>query len=302
MEAQTQRGSHVRNPMSGGMIAVGVKNNRKAKQVYRCVIWGRGVKRWKGGSKKKDRGANETYNSQEPIRTTTPHPGAQPRPPGAVPAGRGQQLGGRSRARAALRGYLILSVGRRTRTHHYRSRTLRPRVQLGLGCRPWVCAGPPARGRRAEGAPWVSGGGGNALSAGPGTRVGGAPDAPHQRPSPLGAPRAALRAPEASSADTALAPARSASGATTRARHPPRCAPGRRRPCRSEAGPALRAPRGRGAGPGSGRRGLRRQRAGRGSVPAAGLSPAALDRGRRANWPRGAGGGLYVNRGCARAS
>lgn len=184
----------------------------------------------RGESKKK--GTNETCNSQEPIRTSAPHPGEQPRPPAAVPAGRGQHLGGKSRARAALRGLLILSVGRRTRTHYYPSRTLRPRRTsgsiVGSGCVPGRL---PEEGER-RAPPGSPGEKGSACSAGPGAWVAGAPDAPHQRPSSLGAPRAAFRAPGASSADTASAPARSASGATTRVRRrqgAPPAAPARAR-------------------------------------------------------------------------
>ena len=83
--------------MSGRMVAVNVKNNRKAKQVYPRVFWGDEGKGWKEGSSGKTGGASETCNSEAYMRTRSTGSGR------AVPAGRGQQLGGRILARAAQR-------------------------------------------------------------------------------------------------------------------------------------------------------------------------------------------------------
>lgn len=92
----------MRSPVSGGMIAVSVKNNRKAKLVYPYVFGGEESTGWKEGCEKDQRGQcnlqfPRAYQGQGSILP------AQPKPPGVVPASRGQQLGGRVLARAARR-------------------------------------------------------------------------------------------------------------------------------------------------------------------------------------------------------
>lgn len=129
-----------------------------------------GAKRVRVGKRdpRKTRGANATCNSganedQGPILP------AQPRPPGAVPASRGQQLGGRVLARDARRrpapGDPHFKCGARD------SRSSLPVpdpvaiAHIGPGFGEWVCVGrgrrrgpgDPARRRKAEGAPRVLG-------------------------------------------------------------------------------------------------------------------------------------------------
>lgn len=160
----------------------------------------------------------------------------------AVPAGRGQQLGGRSqpRARAVARLWLprtrLLSVGRGTPLL-----TARPdpaaQANLGLGCENEVCGarcgGPraPAQGRRAEGAPpWPPGGKERRSLEGPRARGCEGISASLQL-------RPGLVPP------TPRAPLSPASGATTRPRPRPRCASRRRRPGQSPRSPGqVRAP------------------------------------------------------------
>lgn len=263
------------------------------------------------------------------MRTKTCLPRAQPRPPWAVPAGRGQQLGGRSLPRAArrrpARGALVLSVGRRTRTHHYPSPTLRPRRTSdcveGRGCvrgslrralrscswknsggRPCPCPTTP-------GPPGVKG---SQSPEGPGTRVGGdfrvrcsvaalssggPPLRPGSRsPGPGLFPLSGLRQRPA-----ARGPSPFPLGFRGPDQRPlsakVRLPPPLTRPECSRSG--RRAPRGRGADSCSSRRGQRR---GRGPVPATG------QRGRRTHLTVGSerlgvwrGRRVYVNPGCAGA-
>lgn len=212
-------------------------------------------------------------------------------------------------ASTGSRGY-SLRVGRGTRTHHYPSPTLRPPRPSGpVTGSGWVRgrgslrrAWPSAPGRRAEGAPTPSPREreGRGL-AGPSTRLGGdlrarcsiarpilgwTPGRPGSRPPGL---RLLRRHPGCSGSRPI--PGSSASQATTCARQRPRCAPA------DAFWSRVQLAESRAAAWRSGRRGQPRR--GRGLVPGA---PGALDRGRRASGPRGAGGELYVNRGCARAS
>lgn len=172
----------------------------------------------------------------------------------AVPAGRGQQLGGRSQPRARgvarlrLPGTRLLSVGQGTPLL-----TARPdpaaQANLGLGCENEVCGarcgGPraPAQGRRAEGAPpWPPGGKERGVWRGPGHAGGrGSPHPCSSVPGWFRRPRAPrshpLRGPRPARARGQGAPLADADPARAR---PPRC-PSQRSPGQVRAPPSRRA-------------------------------------------------------------
>lgn len=107
--------------------------------MYVCVFSGEEC--WKEGSQEKIRGANETGNSEELLRTEARLPRRSP-DSRAVPAGRGQQLGGRSQPRARgvarLKGTVLLNAGRGIRLIISRSDPA-AKANLGLGCESEVC-------------------------------------------------------------------------------------------------------------------------------------------------------------------
>lgn len=175
--------------MSGGTFTCWREKQRKNKtSISLSYLGARRTRARRGHPRRKTEGPRKHANS---LRGPTPSSWGAARTargrPGRQRAAAGRKKLGEGRAEStAWRGYLILSVGRGTRTHHSLTRTLRPRCTSGSvegsGC--VLGRLPEERKRRAPP--------GSPGEKGPGTREGGAPDAPPPLPSPLGAPRGAL--------------------------------------------------------------------------------------------------------------